>query len=191
MGGDAMSDFYGPISDATFQKALHFARNIYSFHRESGLGPQAARRKTWDAVQRASYGVRSQFGAHITYSHEIGSIVSQAAEEIEAERKNPSSPRYATKKRRTSRRDPASVSRRDASQGKLRRELGVIGNAIWHMPKSAGPWIIYWNGPGSRLLFGSNRPGTQLSPIEYPGAEGHYRTLKEATAAVARFWKKQ
>jgi len=73
-------------------------------------------------------------------------------------------------------------------KGSLRLERGAIGNALWHLPNKS-PWVIYWNGPGARLLFGSNKPGSQLSPILHPTADGEYRTLKEATAAVNRFWK--
>lgn len=94
---------------------------------------------------------------------------------------------YSERDVRRPRRDPDDQYRTHG-KGKLRRELGVIGNAMWHLPKPS-PFIIYWNGPGARLLFGTNRPGTSLDPIEFPGADGNYRTLKEATAAVARFWK--
>jgi len=100
--------------------------------------------------------------------------------------------RYEGQERKT-RRDPglrrgSSDSSQTHGRGKLRRELGPIGNAIWHLPKRS-PWIIYWNGPGARLLFGTNKPGARLSPIDFSGADGNYRTLKEATAAVNRFWK--
>ena len=75
-------------------------------------------------------------------------------------------------------------------KGKLRRQIGVIGNAIWRLPPPS-PWVIYWNGPGARLLFGSNKPGSHLSPIEHPSADGNYNSLKEAQAAVTRFWKSE
>jgi hypothetical protein len=73
-------------------------------------------------------------------------------------------------------------------KGKLKRQIGVIGNAIWRLP-SPSPYVIYWNGRGARLLFGTNKPGSQLSPINHPSASENYRSLKEAQAAVTRFWK--
>lgn len=89
--------------------------------------------------------------------------------------------------------DPAKSSDHESSystfgKGKLRRQIGVIGNAMWRLP-APSPYVIYWNGPGGRLLFGTNKPGSQLSPIEHPSADGSYRSLKEAQAAVTRFWK--
>jgi hypothetical protein len=75
-------------------------------------------------------------------------------------------------------------------KGRLRREIGVIGNAMWRLP-SPSPFVIYWNGPGARLLFGTNKPGSQLSPVAHPSADGNYNSLKEAQAAVTRFWKSE
>jgi hypothetical protein len=92
---------------------------------------------------------------------------------------------WALEKRSKHRRDPAKYVNRPSKNGrdpsvKVRREIGVIGNAMWHLPYNQ---VIYWNGPGARLLHGYKNG--HLSPLanHFSG----YNTLKDAQAAVTRF----
>jgi hypothetical protein len=81
------------------------------------------------------------------------------------------------------------VPRRKGSKPYARREVGPTGAAVWHLrpvtPRSP-PMIIFWQGPGSRLRIGWNKPGNTLVTVDYHGADGSYRTLAEADAAVRR-----
>lgn len=68
------------------EKALKYAIGRYRFYREDEKRtPKVAYQKTWNDVQRAGYGVRSQFGYFISYAHHIGQITAEAQEKVEAE----------------------------------------------------------------------------------------------------------
>ena len=66
----------------------------------------------------------------------------------------------------------------------LGHSVGVTGNAAWSFKGAHGRENYYWNGPGSRLylLFGDS-----LVAIDHPAADGSYRTMKEASAALRRY----
>lgn len=64
-----------------------------------------------------------------------------------------------------------------------------MGTIAWSIPGSAHLQIM-WAGPGSRLRMGFDvtKAGSPMPDvIQHPGADGAYRTAKEATAAVKRF----
>lgn len=67
-------------------KALAFAITHYRALRDSGSGPQQAKRKTWQALQNASYGMGSRFGYFIRYAHHIEEIVAAAQSQVDASR---------------------------------------------------------------------------------------------------------
>jgi len=64
------------------------------------------------------------------------------------------------------------------------------GLLVWNAPGSTQLQIM-WPGPGSRLRMGFNvmKAGSPYPGlIHHPGADGEYRTAKEAQAAVKRFF---
>jgi len=104
-------DQYGvePVPPEARAQALEFAIAHYRRHRENGTPPKKAYQKTWTELQRAAYGTRSQFGHFIRYAHQIGEIVHEAQEKVDAEmasrkpsrgrvRSSPKAPRRRTKK---------------------------------------------------------------------------------------------
>lgn len=78
-------------------------------------------------------------------------------------------------------------ARHKGKGGRVRREVGSTGAAVWHLPGSKV--ILLWPGPGARLQFGFNTPGGTMSHVHHPTADSEYRTLKDAEAAVRRFLK--
>ncbi len=79
------ADSFGvePVPADVRARALDFATRVYRRHREFKLGPKAAYRKTWNALQRAAYGIRSEIG-FISYAHQIGEIVAEAQSIVDA-----------------------------------------------------------------------------------------------------------
>jgi len=83
-----MDNVVEPVPEEVVKKALAFAIQRYTWHRDFGAGPKKALQKTWTDVQHASYGASSKFGYFIRYSHQISDIAASAQKIVEAERKN-------------------------------------------------------------------------------------------------------
>jgi len=67
-------------------KALAFAIEHYWRLRDQKKTPKVAFQKTWQATQRASYGMDSKFGYFIRYAHQIEEIVAEAQRAVEGAR---------------------------------------------------------------------------------------------------------
>lgn len=76
----------------------------------------------------------------------------------------------------------------------IRVERGPGGNAMWHVPAlrpelgkdRSSPFLLYWNGPGARLMLGFT-PSGRFTNIDHPTADGNYRDYREANRAARAF----
>ena len=80
------------------------------------------------------------------------------------------------------------------SMPRIRVERGPGGNAMWHVPalrpelgkERSGPFLLYWNGPGARLMLGFT-PSGRFTNIDHHTADGNYRDFREADRAARAF----
>ncbi len=66
------------------------------------------------------------------------------------------------------------------------REVGPTGAVMWHGIANTN-YVVFWNGPGSRLRIGT--PRGSLTFIDHPMASDSYETMKQAEAAIRRLYR--
>jgi hypothetical protein len=193
-----LSDLYAIAEDALIERALKQSHKMHSENYRRAYGSTTTRKpssRRLSGESNAEYAGRLRSLDRFTEDEIYGKAYRARRDPSKRFGELPSEAEHLARGGRPTKRSSfsdkeitAARSHSTHGKGSLRLERGAIGNALWHLPNKS-PWVIYWNGPGARLLFGSNKPGSQLSPILHPTADGEYRTLKEATAAVNRFWK--